>query len=73
MQGEQTHVLPPPSLQFFRQWVDIVLSTNGIHTLADMVINHHQSHLNRFGFLNYFMSWNGHNNGDSSKKGFYHD
>ncbi len=35
---EQTHVLPPPSLQFSCRQVDIVLSTNGIHTLVDVVI-----------------------------------
>jgi hypothetical protein len=45
MQGEQTHVLPPPFPQFFQQWVDIVLLTNGIRTLADVVINHHQFHM----------------------------
>ncbi len=59
MQGQQTHVLLPPSIQFFWQWVDIVLSIDGIHTLPDMVINHHQSHLSRFGFfeLLHVMEW----------------
>jgi hypothetical protein len=35
---EQTHVLPPPSLQSFCEWVDIMLSIDGIHTLANVVI-----------------------------------
>jgi hypothetical protein len=35
---EQIHVLLSPSLQSIRQWVDIVLSTNGIHILVDVVI-----------------------------------
>jgi hypothetical protein len=50
-----------------------VLSTDGIRTLVDVVINHHQFHMSGFGFWNYFMSWNGPNNIGSSKKGLYHD
>jgi hypothetical protein len=36
---EKTHVLSPLSLQSSHQQVDIVLSTNGIHTLVNMVID----------------------------------
>jgi hypothetical protein len=73
MQGKQIHVLPPPSLKFFQQWVDIMLSIDGIHTLANMVISRHYSHLSKFDFSSYFMSWNGCDNGSSGKKGLYHD
>jgi hypothetical protein len=35
---EQTHVLSLPSLQSSCQWVNIVLSANGIRNLANVVI-----------------------------------
>jgi hypothetical protein len=35
---EQTHIFFPSSLQFFCWWVDIVLSIDGIRTLANVVI-----------------------------------
>ncbi len=35
---ERTHVLLLFSLQSFHWWVDIMLSTNDIHTLVDIVI-----------------------------------
>jgi hypothetical protein len=35
---EQTHILWPPSFQFFHQRINIVLSIDSIRTLADVVI-----------------------------------
>lgn len=35
---EQTRVLPSPSFQTFHRQVDIVLSIDGTHTFADVVI-----------------------------------
>jgi hypothetical protein len=35
---EQTHVLPPPSLQSSCEQIDIMLSVDGIHTLAKVII-----------------------------------
>ncbi len=35
---EQSHVLPPLALQFLHCQVDIVLSINGVHMLANVVI-----------------------------------
>jgi hypothetical protein len=36
---EKTHVHSPLSLQSSHQWVDIMLPTDGIHTLVNMVID----------------------------------
>jgi hypothetical protein len=38
MQGEQTHVFPSPSFQFFQQWVNIMLSINGVQFIT---LNHY--------------------------------
>ncbi len=38
---EQTHILRPPSFQFFYQWINIVLLIDSIHTLANVVIVDH--------------------------------
>jgi hypothetical protein len=35
---EQTHILLLPFSWFSYKWVDIVLSIDGIHTLADVII-----------------------------------
>jgi hypothetical protein len=35
---EQTHILLPPTIQSSYQWVDIVLSVDGIHMLANVII-----------------------------------
>lgn len=63
---DQTHVLSPPFFQSSREQVDILLSIDGICTLAYVVIvNPHSS---RFGFSNYFIGQGGCKNGDSSKE-----
>jgi hypothetical protein len=51
---EQTHVFPPHFLQFFCQWINIVLFR---------WCHYYWLHLNKLGIMNNFFSWGGYDSG----------